>query len=295
MLEAPPRRHTEVSQEPLRRGVVGSPLPRTRANASSVPSMLQPLILLPLLLAPAHQPPSPAHLAVSPREDSAERYEALLDEEERIVEEWRAEVRRIRDAPRRGGVHPGIPMSPDFAPLVPKFQQAALDYAETDDAVQFLAWILQRTSGAPAQQALITLTRSHASSKALVELGPSFQYLERMAGEDAALDFLDAVKAENEHPDVLGWVALTELKSTIESADLESDRYLAARKQLMGFIAKARSKELKQQIRRAIDLRESFGVGCTAPDIVGPDLDGVEFKLSDYAGKVIFLDFWGDW
>ena len=23
--------------------------------------------------------------------------------------------------------------------------------------------------------------------------------------------------------------------------------------------------------------------------------DGVEFKLSDYQGKVIFLDFWGDW
>ena len=35
--------------------------------------------------------------------------------------------------------------------------------------------------------------------------------------------------------------------------------------------------------------------GDVAPDIVGVDLDGVEFKLSDYKGKVIFLDFWGDW
>ena len=24
-------------------------------------------------------------------------------------------------------------------------------------------------------------------------------------------------------------------------------------------------------------------------------LDGVAFKLSDYKGKVVFLDFWGDW
>ena len=30
-------------------------------------------------------------------------------------------------------------------------------------------------------------------------------------------------------------------------------------------------------------------------DIAGVDLDGVAFKLSDYKGKVIFLDFWGDW
>ena len=37
------------------------------------------------------------------------------------------------------------------------------------------------------------------------------------------------------------------------------------------------------------------GVGEVARDIAGVDLDGVAFKLSDYRGKVVFLDFWGDW
>jgi peroxiredoxin len=32
-----------------------------------------------------------------------------------------------------------------------------------------------------------------------------------------------------------------------------------------------------------------------APDIESEDLDGVKFKLSDYRGKVVVLDFWGDW
>jgi hypothetical protein len=36
-------------------------------------------------------------------------------------------------------------------------------------------------------------------------------------------------------------------------------------------------------------------VGMIAPDIVGEDLSGVEFKLSDYRGKVVVLDFWGNW
>lgn len=36
-------------------------------------------------------------------------------------------------------------------------------------------------------------------------------------------------------------------------------------------------------------------VGKVAPDIVGDDLDGENFKLSDYRGKVVVLDFWGDW
>jgi hypothetical protein len=36
-------------------------------------------------------------------------------------------------------------------------------------------------------------------------------------------------------------------------------------------------------------------VGKVAPEIEGEDLDGVKFKLSDYRGKVVVLDFWGDW
>ena len=37
------------------------------------------------------------------------------------------------------------------------------------------------------------------------------------------------------------------------------------------------------------------GVGDTIMPITGKDLDGVEFSLSDYEGKVIMIDFWGDW
>ena len=36
-------------------------------------------------------------------------------------------------------------------------------------------------------------------------------------------------------------------------------------------------------------------VGQLAPDIAGEDIDGVAFKLSDYRGKVVMLDFWGLW
>lgn len=38
-----------------------------------------------------------------------------------------------------------------------------------------------------------------------------------------------------------------------------------------------------------------LAVGQPAPEIVGEDIDGVPFKLSDYRGKVVVLDFWGHW
>jgi hypothetical protein len=36
-------------------------------------------------------------------------------------------------------------------------------------------------------------------------------------------------------------------------------------------------------------------VGNLAPEIEGEDTDGKKFKLSDYRGKVVLLDFWGHW
>jgi hypothetical protein len=38
-----------------------------------------------------------------------------------------------------------------------------------------------------------------------------------------------------------------------------------------------------------------FMVGKESPDIEGQDLDGKSFKLSDYRGKVVLLDYWAHW
>ena len=42
-------------------------------------------------------------------------------------------------------------------------------------------------------------------------------------------------------------------------------------------------------------LRVGTKIGDVAPEIEGKDAEGVTFKLSDYRGKVVVLDFWGDW
>ena len=38
-----------------------------------------------------------------------------------------------------------------------------------------------------------------------------------------------------------------------------------------------------------------LSLGRKAPEITGEDIDGKPFKLSDYRGKVVMLDFWGHW
>ena len=66
--------------------------------------------------------------------------------------------------------------------------------------------------------------------------------------------------------------------TTAEYADLEHYRGS------LGKAAKANLFEMR-----------NLGIGKTAPDIVGEDIDGNAMKLSDYRGKVVVLDFWGDW
>jgi hypothetical protein len=36
-------------------------------------------------------------------------------------------------------------------------------------------------------------------------------------------------------------------------------------------------------------------IGKPAPEISGEDGDGRSFRLSDYRGKVVLLDFWATW
>jgi hypothetical protein len=44
-----------------------------------------------------------------------------------------------------------------------------------------------------------------------------------------------------------------------------------------------------------VDDPSGVPIGALAPEITGEDIDGAFFKLSDYRGKVVLLDFWGNW
>ena len=46
--------------------------------------------------------------------------------------------------------------------------------------------------------------------------------------------------------------------------------------------------------RNLFEIR-NLSIGKVAPEIDGEDIDGNSMKLSDYRGKVVVLDFWGDW
>ncbi|WP_309717885.1 hypothetical protein [Armatimonas sp.] len=60
-------------------------------------------------------------------------------------------------------------------------------------------------------------------------------------------------------------------------------------------LAKYPTTEYAKQAKGAIFEAENLQVGMVAPEITGPDHEDKTFKLSEYRGKVVILDFWGFW
>ena len=56
-----------------------------------------------------------------------------------------------------------------------------------------------------------------------------------------------------------------------------------------------RGSTLGRRARGDLNEMRNLVVGKVAPEIAGEDLQGKPMKLSDFRGKVVLLDFWGNW
>lgn len=195
--------------------------------------------------------------------------------------------------------------------IIDKVIQLTRDRSESSRDIRDLVWYINRVKGDARNKVYSELTSLHLNSDRLSllaqelgrDLSPTAQtegwlreLIEKSSSEKvkgiatfALATYLQNVNdkaqsdSENEY---LSNRTAEQLDTEIESllticqekfADVSTD------KSTLGELAKTRL--LTSQIK----------VGKLAPDIQGKDLDDVEFKLSDYRGKVVVIDFWGDW
>jgi hypothetical protein len=84
---------------------------------------------------------------------------------------------------------------------------------------------------------------------------------------------------------------LSDKQSEADKKAAEAEKYLTI---VIDQFAKDNPAQLKEA-KRNLKALQTLRVGKDAPNITAPDLDEKEFKLSDYRGKVVLLDFWGNW
>ncbi|MEO2095185.1 MAG: hypothetical protein ABGY71_14185 [bacterium] len=239
--------------------------------------------------------------AQEPQVTPSEHFDALEEEVAAAEDAWREEQRVLVEKAEQaepGESMPALSMMPPYGKFVPRFLAAAEDYAGSEDAVPFLIWIASRGIGADQEagkQAIMTLVENHAKSPSLTQISYSLPQLLNLFSAEEALGMLGKLQRESPVASVRAWAVFARVADPLAKAPLGSDLHEAAKKEIRAAMQGVDDPYLKGQIAQGIEVREKFSTGMVAPDIEGVDLDGQSFKLSNYRGQVIFLDFWGDW
>ena len=183
---------------------------------------------------------------------------------------------------------------PPTKEFIERAQAQALEYAGEDGAVPFHGFVLKwayREKEA-VKKTLLTLTMDHSESAAIGDLleASYFGTALRMGAKGEAMELFAEVIEFNESNELKAKALLA--RGTLR---LENEEQDAGVKDLEKIATLTKDKDLIAAADDALFEIRHLQIGCEAPDILGKDIDGVEFKLSDYRGKVILLDFWGFW
>ena len=232
------------------------------------------------------------------QQDPEAAYQDLARALNKAVAEWQDEVRKsVKQAQAESKPIPAVAMTPPTKEFIERAQQLAAEYQGKDDAVRFLGFVCKNASRekAEVQKAVKTLLADHTASKAI---GDVLQHLDmaamRFGARDDVLAVLDAVVEKNPDAECKAQALLVRGSLRLQAAKTDGQR-AAAKEDLLRVSQVTKDADLQKQAKDALFEIEHLQIGCKAPDIVAKDTEGLTFRLADYHGKVVLLDFWGFW
>lgn len=160
-------------------------------------------------------------------------------------------------------------------------------------SLEALTWISATTRGAGlTEKNYATLTENFLNHQEIGKLVTSLASTKT----DEALAFLATVSEKSESKDIRG-MALYANAVSIERKRSKAAEYDALVAKIIADHPdlEIRGRKIASSLKVKQEAAAKFAIGNQAPEIIGKDADGNEMKLSDYKGKVVVLDFWGDW
>jgi hypothetical protein len=193
------------------------------------------------------------------------------------------------DQERQDLVAKKYPKPQEYAP---RFLELAEKHPKDPAAIKALVWVTRYARiGPQGNKALEILLRDHIESKELTPVCQSMMYSAGPQGEK----FLRAVLEKNSHRDVKGWATFS-LAQQVKNRDAkEAEPLYETVAKDYGNVKAYGDVTLGKLAEGALFEMRNLAIGKKAPEIEGEDIDGKKFKLSDYKGKVVVLDFWGNW
>ena len=188
----------------------------------------------------------------------------------------------------------------------PRFLALADKAGKTPAGCKALVMALRTSQGDAAQQQAVAerLVADCLGDPGLQEAMPYIGGLRRSLGSARAEALLRRVRDGATIPAVkvaasfeLGQLLMDPAYSNVNGQHVSTPRSdTAPARALLAEVAEQR--ENLDYARRATGFLfelDHLQVGMQAPDFEATDQEGQKFKLSDYRGKVVLLDFWGFW
>jgi hypothetical protein len=181
----------------------------------------------------------------------------------------------------------------------PRFLKVATDYPDSKAAADSLVWIVQmgnRSGSRDTGPALKLLAKDYVKDERLALL---CQGLQRTISADVQT-FFQAVIDRSPHRNARGIACFSLAYQMQKTADRAPGNQAIAEKLYQQVVDEYADVSylrgnLGDRASGALFAVKNLGIGKVAPEIEAEDIDGVKFKLSDYRGKIVVLDFWGDW
>lgn len=231
---------------------------------------------------------------VASSNNPADMFDGLKATYEKQMKEFRAAIDGAAEEDRKKIFDEKYPKPQNY---VSEFMHIADTHPDSQAAEESLFWIAQNLRGDKRQKiAVDRLFENHIEAEGMVQLCFQLMY-ERKSG--GANERLQRLVDESPHRQVKG-IATYCLASFLRRHELDDEN----KEEYVGLFKKVvddygdvqfRDRPIAKMAEGALFEIERLAVGATAPDIEGEDLDGKAFKLSEYRGKVVMLDFWGDW
>jgi len=173
---------------------------------------------------------------------------------------------------------------------------ALADQFAGEEAMPFLVYAGSNFADADTAKGVAErVLKDHIKSPALGDLMENAMTLTRFVGPETSAQLLDRVVAESPHKLPKAWAMYWQAVTIQRNKEASAEDKAKAEQLLVDAEALAAGTGLAERLAAPRFEKEKLQIGMEVPDIVGEDVDGVAFKLSDYRGKVVVLDYWGFW
>ncbi len=251
----------------------------------------------------------PLHGAVtddSPQADLTEAQqlqatEALAQLQERMEKAWQEYLQPLRDA-KTAEEREKVELDPAASPSVsflPEMLEFTSKYPRTDaclEAYKELIPMAARDDNSQwiLEKAVETILVDFIEAEGLKDL---VQFAHYNPPSDTMMRLLRAVADRSPHRQVraASFYSLAKLLGREKSTRTESRQLLERVLKEFSDVILMREKTYGEVVKGDIFELDHLQIGHVAPEIIGKSLDGNLLQLSSFRGRVVMLDFWGNW